>query len=201
MELNEKIRALRQQKGMTQEELAAALYVSRAAVSKWESGRGTPNIDSLKAVSRLFSVTVDDLLSDSENVPEYRENQRKSRDRLLDRAFGLTDLGSLLLLVLPLFAQRGEGTVQAVSLLNLTGAALYVRAMCMAFVLGMAGMGVLLLALRTCRDNRRLRYKRTASLLVHALGVVVMMMTRHAYAAVYLFLLLVVKGVALKKKP
>ena len=54
MELSEKLQALRRQKGLTQEELAQALYVSRTAVSKWESGRGYPSIDSLKAISRFF---------------------------------------------------------------------------------------------------------------------------------------------------
>lgn len=42
------------------------LYVSRAAVSKWESGRGYPNLESLKAIAKLFSVTVDELLSSDE---------------------------------------------------------------------------------------------------------------------------------------
>lgn len=48
MEFNEKLSQLRKAKGLTQEELAEALYVSRTAVSKWESGRGYPSIDSLK---------------------------------------------------------------------------------------------------------------------------------------------------------
>lgn len=51
MEFHEKLQELRKQKEMTQEELAQALYVSRTAVSKWESGKGYPNIDSLKAIS------------------------------------------------------------------------------------------------------------------------------------------------------
>ena len=62
MDFNEKIQLLRKQKGLTQEELADVLYVSRTAVSKWESGRGYPNIDSLKAIAKFFGVTVDELL-------------------------------------------------------------------------------------------------------------------------------------------
>ena len=54
MEFNEKLVQLRKSKNMTQDELAEALYVSRAAVSKWESGRGLPSIDSLKDISKFF---------------------------------------------------------------------------------------------------------------------------------------------------
>ena len=66
MEFHEKLQELRKARGLTQEELAEALYVSRAAVSKWESGRGYPGIDSLKAISKYFSITIDELLSGNE---------------------------------------------------------------------------------------------------------------------------------------
>ena len=55
MEFNEKLQELRKSRGLTQEELAEALFVSRTAISKWESGRGYPSIDSLKEISRYFS--------------------------------------------------------------------------------------------------------------------------------------------------
>lgn len=58
MELGEKLQELRKSKGLTQEALAEALHVSRTAVSKWESGRGLPSIDSLKAIATFFGVTV-----------------------------------------------------------------------------------------------------------------------------------------------
>ncbi|MEG0990832.1 MAG: helix-turn-helix transcriptional regulator [Gordonibacter sp.] len=61
MELNEKLKALRQERGMTQEQVAAKLYVSRTAVSKWETGGGSPNLDLLQALARLFEVSVDEL--------------------------------------------------------------------------------------------------------------------------------------------
>ena len=77
MEFNEKLQELRKHKGMTQEELAEALFVSRTAVSKWESGRGYPNIDSLKEISHFFSVSIDDLLS-SEKMLFIAEKENKS---------------------------------------------------------------------------------------------------------------------------
>lgn len=63
LEFHEKLQELRKIRGLTQEELAEALFVSRTAISKWESGRGYPSIDSLKEISRYFSVSIDDLLS------------------------------------------------------------------------------------------------------------------------------------------
>ena len=47
MEFHEKLQELRKQKNLTQEELSEILFVSRTAISKWESGRGYPSIDSL----------------------------------------------------------------------------------------------------------------------------------------------------------
>ena len=76
MEFHEKLAELRKNKGLTQEELAEALFVSRTAVSKWESGRGYPGIDSLKEISRFFSVTVDELIC-PEEIISAAENEKK----------------------------------------------------------------------------------------------------------------------------
>ena len=66
MEFHEKLQQLRKQHNFTQEQLAQQLFVSRTAVSKWESGRGYPNLESLKCLSKLFSLSVDELLSNDE---------------------------------------------------------------------------------------------------------------------------------------
>lgn len=63
MEFGEKLQELRKDRGLTQEELAESLFVSRTAISKWESGRGYPNIESLKEISKFFSVSIDDLFT------------------------------------------------------------------------------------------------------------------------------------------
>ena len=54
MEFHEKLQELRKGRGLTQEELAEILYVSRTAISKWESGKGYPSIDSLKGIAGFF---------------------------------------------------------------------------------------------------------------------------------------------------
>ena len=60
MDFNQKLQQLRTQKGLTQEQLAEKVCVSRVAVSKWESGRGYPNLDSLKKLSEIFNISVDE---------------------------------------------------------------------------------------------------------------------------------------------
>ena len=91
VEFNEKLQELRKQKGLTQEELAEALYVSRTAVSKWESGRGYPGIDSLKAIAAFFRVTVDELLSGGEILTVAEQETKEKEKRFRDMVFGLLD--------------------------------------------------------------------------------------------------------------
>ena len=55
MTLGEKIQTARKQAGLTQEQLAQKLFVTRAAVAKWESNGGTPDVQNLKALARLFN--------------------------------------------------------------------------------------------------------------------------------------------------
>ena len=68
MKLHEKIYSQRKLKGLSQEELAEKLGVSRQAVSKWETGEALPEITKLKGLSEVFGVTTDFLLNDNEDV-------------------------------------------------------------------------------------------------------------------------------------
>ena len=61
MELSEKIQKLRKERGLTQEQFAEQLFVSRTAVSKWETGRGTPSMESLQLIAKFFGITLDEL--------------------------------------------------------------------------------------------------------------------------------------------
>ena len=126
MELNEKLQELRIRKGITQEQLAQALFVSRAAVSKWESGRGCPSVDSLKAIAAFFSVSIDELLSGNE-LASAAENPSKSKSHHLCTVFALLDLSVLLLFLLPFFAQEIGGAIETSSLAALHTLPLYLK--------------------------------------------------------------------------
>jgi transcriptional regulator with XRE-family HTH domain len=81
MKFSEKIKKLREDKKMTQEDLAREAYVSRNAVSKWENDKGYPNIESLKLLCKIFDVTMDELLND-ENLMEITIDAMENNQKL-----------------------------------------------------------------------------------------------------------------------
>ena len=62
MDTKDVIFELRTKKGLSQDELAEKLYVTRQAVSRWETGETLPSVDTLQLISQVFSVSVDTLL-------------------------------------------------------------------------------------------------------------------------------------------
>ncbi len=70
MKLSEKIKSLRKGAGLSQEEFGARLNVSRQAITKWESGEGLPDIGNLLVLSRMFKISMDDLLSEEKALSE-----------------------------------------------------------------------------------------------------------------------------------
>ena len=201
MEFNEKLQELRKQRGLTQEELAERLFVSRTAVSKWESGRGYPNIDSLKAIAGFFSVTVDQLLSSEELLTAAEDSQKQTVGRLRDLWFGLTDLCMALLLFLPLFATETDGGVQTASLLTLTGAEFYLTAAYYAVVAGAILTGIVTLALQGFAATAWVKIKTVLSLSIGVVAVLLFIISRQPYAATLAFCLLAVKAVTVMKRP
>lgn len=68
MTLGEKLKTARKNAGLSQEQLAEKLCVSRAAVAKWETDKGLPDVGNLKAISKLLTVSVDFLLDDGQEM-------------------------------------------------------------------------------------------------------------------------------------
>ena len=199
MEFNEKLQELRKQKGLTQEELAASLYVSRTAISKWESGRGYPNIESLKAIAKFFSVTVDELLSTDEVLTIAEEDNKRKEKHFRDLTYGLLDICIALLLFLPFFAEDADGIIQSVSLIALGGVQPYLKVAYFVIVVAMTIMGVLTLALQNCQALSWKKSKTTVSLALGAILVLLLTISSQPYATVFAFALLAIKTLILIK--
>ena len=200
MEFHEKLQELRKQKGLTQEELAESLFVSRTAISKWESGRGYPNIDSLKAIAKFFSVTIDELLSGEEVLILAEEDQKQKESHLRDMVFGFLDLSTALVFFVPFFGQKAGGYVQAVSLLLLAEIAPYLKAAYFVMVISMVAFGISTLALQNYRGAFWLRNKSIISLLINTTAALLFIISLQPYAAAFVFVLLVIKVIMLIKK-
>ena len=199
MEFNEKLQELRKQKNMTQEDLAASLYVSRTAVSKWESGRGYPNIDSLKTISKFFGITVDELLSGEELLSVAHEDGKQKENRIHDLVFGLLDISAALLLFLPFFGQKTGDLIQSVSLLALTDVEPYLRIFYFIFVSAIILSGILTLAFQNFEKSFRTENKRKISLILNAVGSLLFIVSLQPYAATFLFVFLAIKALLLIK--
>ena len=84
MIFSEKLQLIRKNKGLTQEELAEKLDVSRQAVAKWESGQAYPDISNLIQISNLFNVTVDYLVRDQECMVSFETDIENDLSKLID---------------------------------------------------------------------------------------------------------------------
>ena len=201
MEFHEKLQELRKRRALTQEELATALYVSRTAISKWESGRGYPSIDSLKAISAFFGVTIDSLLSGEEllTLAGEAQQQRTAHDRNL--VFALLDISMALFLFLPIFGQSADGAVLHAALPALTGLPAYLTAAYWIAVAAMIASGILLLLLKNRAQPARLQQAHRLSLLLSTAAVLLFIITRQSYAAAFAFVFLLIKALMLLKHP
>ena len=193
MEFNQKLQELRRQRGITQEELASELYVSRTAISKWELGKGYPSIDSLKAIAKFYHVTLDELLSSSEIVEIAEEDEKQKKSRLKDIVFGLVDISILLLAFLPIFALRIDDMVSSVSLFSLDISA-YLKVLYYISIFALSIFGVIELSLQSVKSRVWSKIKLISSILLGVVAVFIFTISLQPYPAILAFLLLSIKA-------
>jgi transcriptional regulator with XRE-family HTH domain len=201
MEFNKKLQELRRNKGLTQEELAEKLYVSRTAISKWESGRGYPNIESLKALASFFSVSLDELLSRDEVLTIAEEDGKRREGLIRDLVFGFLDLCIALLFFLPFFKSGAEGDYRSVSLIALQGVQSYLLVAFYVSVGLQAVMGVLCLAMQASEARVWVKSKNAISFSLGALSVLLFIISSQPYAASFAFALMLIKAFLMIKRP
>lgn len=199
MEFYEKLQELRKSRGLMQEELAEALYVSRTAVSKWESGRGYPSIDSLKDISSYFSVSIDELLS-GEKLLSIAERENKSNmQNLCDMLIGILDLLSVTLIVLPLYPNPIDGYIFSVNLFSYTETTSFNRFVYWGLFTTLMAAGIAKILLTRLMIVKGRKLLTAGSMGLSILAVLFLAMTREAYAVTMAFLLFVTKGILLWK--
>ena len=198
MEFNEKLQELRKGKGLTQEELAEKLFVSRTAISKWESGRGYPSIDSLKEIARFFSVTIDDLICSDEMISVAENEKREFADKYISLICNVMDILPVILLFIPAFG-NGSGSSETVSLFGLSGITSWVKTV---FIV-ITGITILngICGAIIANFNKPLwnRHRLITGVVLSILSVTVFIVTRQPYAGIVCFALLVTKGFLIAK--
>ena len=183
---------------MTQEELAEALFVSRTAISKWESGRGYPSIDSLKEISRFFSVTIDDLICSDEMISVAENEKREFADKYVSLICNALDILLAILLFIPAFG-NGTASPETAALLGLSGINPRVKNV-FVVIIGVTILngicGVIIANLDKPVWNR---HRLVTGIILSILAVTVFIVARQPYAGIVCFSFLVIKGFLIVK--
>jgi transcriptional regulator with XRE-family HTH domain len=199
MEFNEKLQELRKNRGLTQEELAESLYVSRTAVSKWESGRGYPNIESLKEISKFFSVSIDELLSGEKLLFIAEKENKTNIKNICELLFGAVDLFYVLLIFLPLYPDTVNGFIYSVSLLNYTEISSFNKTIYWVMFLALLLIGATKIMFVKIRKEKVNKAVTVVSVIFNILIVLLFAITREVYALILVFLFLMIKGLLIFK--
>ena len=198
MEFNEKLQELRKSRSLTQEELAEALFVSRTAISKWEQGRGYPSLDSLKEISKFFSVSIDDLICSEEIISAAEDEKKECIDKYVSLICSTLDILPVLLLLMPFFG-NGTDSPSSVSLYAITGISAWIKTV-FALLTGVTILngicGVIISHFdRPVWNSHRL----VTGIVLSIIGTAVFMLTRQPYAGIIYLIILVVKGLLIGK--
>lgn len=200
MEFYEKLQELRKSRGLTQEELAEALFVSRTAISKWESGRGYPSIDSLKEISRYFSVSVDDLLSGEQLIFIAEKENKSNLNGVCDLLWGFVDLFSLMLIFLPLYPKPVNGYIYSVNLFGYADGNMFIIRIYWVLFISLTITGIVKILMVYFRFEKGKKAVTAISAGLSIIAVLFLAMAREPYAVTVTFLLLLIKGILLYKQ-
>lgn len=200
MEFHEKFRELRKARGLTQDDLAKELYVSRTAISKWESGKGYPSIDSLKEISKFFSVTIDELLSSEELITAAENENSRNIHGMIDLLTGMTDIMSILLILLPLYPENVNGKINAVNLFAYTHTSKLTGFAAIILIAAIIIMGAVKVIMNYAGMEKGRGAVTCLSIILSSITVLFLTMARVPYAVTVVFLLLLIKIVLLLRR-
>lgn len=197
MELSEKIQKLRKEHNLTQEQLAEQLFVSRTAVSKWETGRGMPSMESLQMIARLFNISLDDLLR-AEEVITIAENENKENiSRFASLIDGIFNTTAIVGLLLPLYKAELNNVFYSVPLYQYEG---WLAILYWVFPIAMAICGIIQIIMNKSEREKIKRSVNAIGVILNACAVFILILGGQPYPAVMFFTLFLIKGTVLVLK-
>lgn len=193
MEFGEKLKKLRIENNWTQEQVAQKLFISRAAISKWESGRGYPNIESLKDISRLYNQSIDDLLSNEEILVLAENTNKNNISSISGFIYGILDIVCIFLIFLPLFAKDNGRNIVSSSLLDSVGLTSNTKIAYLTILSILSIIGILEIISLFIENKRCLKLLEITSLIIQSLAVLMFTVSRQPYLTACVFILLLIK--------
>lgn len=193
MEFNEKIKEIRSQNNLTQEQLAEKLYVSRTAISKWESGKGYPSIDSLKEISKIFNISIDELLSSEKLINIAEEENKTSKYKIYNLVYSLLDFMCILFIFLPFYGQKVDEVFYSVSLISYIDVSNLTKGIYFVILTLMVGMGILEIIFHFIENKKTTKILNVVSLIVHSIAILVFALSRQPYITAFMFMMIIIK--------
>ena len=190
----------RKAKGYTQKQLSELLGISDKTISKWECGRGYPSIDSLKEISRYFSVSIDELLSGDQLVLIAEKENKSNLNGLCDLLFGFTDLLSLMLIFLPLYSKPVDGYIYSVSLIEYVDNEIWIRMTYWGLFIALTIIGIVNILMVNFKFEKGKKVITFLSVGLSIITVLYLAIAREPYAVTVAFLLLLIKEGLLYKR-
>ncbi len=200
LEFNLKLQELRKQKGMTQELLAEQLFVSRTAISKWESGRGYPNLESLKGLSKVFEVTIDELLSGDELICLASNENHYNLNKIFGYIYSILDIMAVLFIFLPLYSQPMETYIKSVSFIEYTNSSQIIIATYWIIFIFLITIGIIEFMLTYFDKMKLTKLMLRISIILHSVAIIFSIATREPYVSSLLFVFFILKGISFFKR-
>ncbi len=195
MEFKDKLQKLRKNNNYTQEELAEKLFVSRTAISKWETGRGYPNLESLQSISNIFEISINDLLSSEEIIIASKNEKKKIFYFYTFLIFVFLDLLVILSIFLPLYGNVEGSKIVAVNLINYE-IPNYMKVIYYGLFLGQSIGGIIEIIIYFIkRDKMKIIF--ISSIIFEILSLIFLIASMQPYASVFILFLLIAKVGAL----
>jgi len=194
LELSKKIKQIRNDNKLTQEQFAEKMLVSRTAVSKWENGTCYPSIDSLKYMSQIFNISLDKLLS-SEEILEIAKTENQSNiSNYNSLLFCLLDIVRIIFIFLPLYAYKTNDFVYSVSLFNSNDLGTILKIIFMLIFIIFLVLGIVELIFNFKGNNRLIN---KMSMFLDIISIFVLLFTKQPYVIALMFIIFIIKIIML----